>query len=73
MSMTTESTPLTDLELSRLDELALERIAAGQDGPCPECNLEPGLVVRLVAEVRELRQRDFNAKCLVAYTGERLR
>jgi hypothetical protein len=54
--MTTESDPLTADELKRLDDLALEQIAANDfPGACPECNLEAGLVVRLVAEARRMR------------------
>lgn len=47
-----EKEPLSEKELKRLDELALTRVAAGMEGECPECSLDPMLVVRLVSELR---------------------
>lgn len=66
---TDEKEPLTPDELKRLDELALEWLACAPpiqpnvDLACPECNLEPALVVRLVAEIRVARQRIDDYEC----------
>jgi hypothetical protein len=70
--MTIESTPLTQEELTRLDELALEQIAAHTfPGACPECNLEPGLVVRLVAEIRRARKLPSESSAFYYELGRR--
>lgn len=50
-----ENQELSEEELFRLDDLALTRVAAGFEGECPECSLDPLLVVRALFELGRLR------------------
>lgn len=56
-----ETTPLTDDELSRTEHHALAMTARDYSEPCPQCELEAPLIVRLIVELRKLRDMSDSA------------